>query len=243
MGILYDKQGEPEKALDYYQRSTDIDRELYGDEFYLLAYNYYNMAIAYMNLNSPEKAETYYQRTVEQSELNNLQELHAISHYGLGNIAAHKGEIEQATSLYQKAIDLAIEYFGPDFPGINHSYRAMAKLLSDQGAYTRAHEYLNRTLDLLSRNFDSHHPFIAATYQQIAAVYNEQEAYEEALDAINQGYLALSKSGIPEGQDSPDDYLDKHILLDLVRNKDWYYKINTITKAATLKIWNKLCPF
>lgn len=217
MGILYDKRGEPEKALEYYQRSTSIDQRLYGDDFYLLAYNYYNMAISYFNIDSTELAEQHYHKAIALSKLNNLQELHANGLYGLGNIAAGNGQSDQAMQFYQQAIELFMESFGEDFPGINHTYRAVAELYTDRGAYQRAHEYLQITLDLLVRNFDQKHPFLAATHKQISLVYTAQGRYNEALQAIERGYQTLSKNGTNELEISTDNYLDHNILLDLVR--------------------------
>ncbi len=219
MGILYDKRGEPDKALEYYAKSTAIDKELYGEEFYLLAYNYYNMAISYVNLENQELAADYYQKTIDLSEQYQLEELHANAHYGLGRIAVKNGEYDEAFELYQQAIQLFIKYFGEDFPGLNHTYRALAELYADQKAFQRAHEYLQRTLDLLARNFDQRHPFIASTYKQLAELYRKQELLVEALAAIESGYSALLKDGSIEKSAKTDDYLDNHILLDLVREQ------------------------
>ena len=220
MGILYDKRGESEKALEYYLRSVEIDKKLNGEQFYLLAYNYYNMAISYINLHQASLAESYYLKTIEQSKVNQLYELLATSHYGLGNIQADRGNHQAAMDLYQQSVDLFIEHFGSDFPGINHSYRAMSKALATQGAYQRSIEYLEQTLDLLTRNFGSNHPFIGATYQQMASVYQQMGQFEEAQQAIAQGYHALMKEAMEsEPEPSPDDYLDQQVLLDLVREE------------------------
>ena len=219
MGILYDKKGEPEKALDYYQKSIDIDLELHGDGYYLLAYNYYNMAISYLNLNQIELAEKFYRKTVESSTINHLDELRATAHYGLGNIAFENGDPAKAIELYQQAIDLFIESFGVDFPGINHSYRAMAKVLRELGAHVRAQEYLDQAIDLLKRNFGTHHPFLGSSYLQLASLYREQHKYAEALEAINLGFTALTKRSGLEGNVSPDNFSDQFVLLGLVREQ------------------------
>jgi CHAT domain-containing protein len=220
MGILYDKRGESEKALEYYLRSVEIDRKLYGDDFYLLAYNYYNMAISYVNLHRNELAETYYHKTIALSDANQLYQLLATAHYGLGNIEAEKEHYEEAIALYQQSIDLFLKHFGNDFPGMNHSYRAMAKALAQQGAYQRSIEYLQQTLNLLARNFGSHHPFTGATYQQLASVHLKQHQFEAALEAIKRGYSALLKESIVKEQaHSPDAYSDQQVLLDLVREE------------------------
>jgi CHAT domain-containing protein len=226
MGILYDKKGEPDKALDYYHKSIDIDLELYGDDYYLLAYNYYNMAISYLNLKQIELAETYYLKTVESSTINNLDELRATAHYGLGNIAVEKGDQSQALDFYQQAIDLFVESLGADFPGINHSYRAMAKVLTELKAYVRAEEYLDQAVDLLKRNFGTHHPFLGSSYLQLASLYREQQRYAEALEAITQGFTALTKRSGLEGNISPDNYSDQYILLELVREQALILKEN-----------------
>jgi len=219
MGILYDKRGEPGKALEYYHKSTEIDKVLYGEEFYLLAYNYYNMAISYVNLEQRELAADYYQRSVDLSERSNLHELHASSYYGLGRLAAARNKHQQALGLYQQAVDHFTKHLGEDFPGINHSYRALAETYQAQGAYQRAQEYLKKTLDLLGRNFEPRHPFTASTYRQLADLYNDQGKYNDALTAIDLGFAALLKSDRPEQSSSSSDYLDQYTLLDLIRQK------------------------
>ena len=229
MGILFDKKGEPGKALDYYHKSVDIDLELYGESYYLLAYNYYNMAISYLNLKKSTLAEAYYKKTIEHGTINNLAELQATAHYGLGNIALDQGDLQKAMKLYQQAIQLFIESYGSDFPGINHSYRAMAKALTKMNAYDRAMEYLNQTVDLLRRNFGDYHPFLASTYLQIASLYRAQGAYKDAMNSIDQGLVALSKRSGLEGKVSPDSYSDQYVLLSLVREqalilKQRYYR-------------------
>ena len=203
--------------MEYYHKATEIDKKLYGDKFYLLAYNYYNMAVAYMNLNDAASAKVYYDQTIDLSEQYNLQELHAISFYGLGNIAAKNDNTAEAMGYYQKAIDLFLEYFGGDFPGLNQSYRAMAEVLAKQGAHLRAREYLDQTLDLLHKNFGQHHPFIALTYRQIASLQSSLDQFDEALNSIESGFNALSKSIDPERGTTVDDYSDRYILLDLIR--------------------------
>ncbi len=218
MGILYDKRGEPEKALEYYERSNKIDRELYGDQYYLLAYNYYNMAIAYVNLNQHDKALPYYKQTIELSDKNNLYQLLASAHYGLGNLAKHENDLDRSEPLYLKALDLFKEHFGPDHPGMNHSLRALADLWEKRGGYERSMEYLQQCLALLQKNYGERHPFIAKTLEQEAKLWSLQKNFTRALSTLDGAFNALMKRESTE-MGTVGEFADQTMYLGLLRTR------------------------
>ncbi len=218
MGIQYDKRGEAEKALEYYNKSNQIDSTLYGEDYYLLAYNYYNMAISLVNLKQFSSAQEYYQKTIALSQKNQIYLLWASAHYGLGNLAKIDQDYQTAEKLYLKAIQLFKRHLGPEHPDINHSYRGLAQLYQDQQAFSKAEEYLRECLSLLQINFGHTHPWIARTYQQLGGLYQAKKQFNKALEYYELAFEALLEETGEAGSKNHQDYSDQGIFMDLLRD-------------------------
>ncbi|MFH1752990.1 MAG: tetratricopeptide repeat protein, partial [Candidatus Omnitrophota bacterium] len=92
LGILYDKAGDPERAIAAYKRSIECNPSF--------IYPYHNLATVYAAKNDTEEAIRWYQKALEVSPK------FGGTHFNLGNLYSKMGKLDKAIESYKKALEL-----------------------------------------------------------------------------------------------------------------------------------------
>ncbi len=80
------------------------------------------------------------------------------------------GEIEQAESLYKRAIDALSSMKGENDLSVTAIMRALANLYRDSGNKENAEDYYQKTLEILQESYDDDHPLLANTLNDYATL-------------------------------------------------------------------------
>ncbi|MHA1395051.1 MAG: tetratricopeptide repeat protein, partial [Promethearchaeota archaeon] len=144
MGLIYASKGEPDKALELYQKAYNIFKEL-GNKLGM-ATQLGNMGLIYDDKGEPDKALEYHQKSYEiDEELGN--KLGMASDLGnMGNIYYRKGEPDKALELYQKSYEIA-EELGNKL-GMATQLGNMGLIYADKGEPDKALELYQKAYEI-----------------------------------------------------------------------------------------------
>ncbi len=139
-------------------------------------------------LNAPQ---TYAQGTSNEWEKLNQD---AVKLYEAGNYA-------DAVVHAQKALKLAEQQVGPEYPAVSTSLNSLALIYKAQGQYAQAEPLYKRALLIKEKALGLEHPDVATSLNNLAGLYSDQGLYPEA-ERLYQRSLAIDEKIL--GSDDPD---------------------------------------
>ncbi|KAL8680147.1 MAG: hypothetical protein Q9186_003614 [Xanthomendoza sp. 1 TL-2023] len=182
------KQGQYQKALDYYRSALQNQETFLPLGHPELLNTYEAMAQVYRNEGHNDHAIALYSKT-----LDSYRELHGENHpdifstmNNLGNCYRNLAKFDEADNIYQIALRGNEKHLGPDHPNtlnntvnlaINHMYRYQHK---------EAEELFAAALAIYETRLGLNHPETLRANMNLASLYLSQGHYEEACTSLHQ---------------------------------------------------------
>ncbi len=213
VGIVYRKQADYGKALDYYFQALKLDEELGSKKE--IATDLGNIGIVYHKLKNYQKTLHYYERALKMDEeLGNKPGV--ARHLGnMGGVYGDQKNYTKALSCYFNALKMTqqLKYK----PGVARSLGNIGSIYYERKDYTEALEYLLKSLklkeELGSKNL------IAPGLRTIGSVYSATDKYSEAESYFKRA-LAMS-----EEMGSQDEIRLNHECLSNLYKKTGKYSL------------------
>ena len=95
-----------------------------------------------------------------------------------------RAQYERALLLFQQALAIRKQVFGPDHPAVAASLNNLASLLQQQGKYRDALPLFEQVLAIHERMFGLDHPDVATSLNNLASLYQDQGQYAKALPLL-----------------------------------------------------------
>jgi tetratricopeptide (TPR) repeat protein len=184
LGIVAQKQGAYDEALEWYRKSLAIEEEL-GDRAGM-ARSYHQLGRVAQDRGAYDEALEWYRKALAILEELGDRAGIARSYHELGIVAQMRGAYDEALEWYRKS--LAIREELGDRAGMAHSYHQLGMVAQKQGAYDEALEWYRKALAILEELGDR--AGMAISYGQLAALLTERGAPEEGLP-LNLSSLAI----------------------------------------------------
>ena len=183
MALVYQDQGDYEKALEYNGKALDVRERVLGSGHPDTAATYNNMAVVYQEQGDYEKALKYYGKALDVKErtLGSDHPSTATTYNNMAGVYQDQGDYDKALEYYEKALEVKERVLGSDHPSTATTYNNMAGVYKAKRDYEKALEYYDKALDVRERVLGSGHPDTATTYNNMAVVYQKQGEYEKAL--------------------------------------------------------------
>ena len=170
MGLVYEYQGEYEKALEYHEKDLAIRRAIYGHV------NHPDIATSYQFMGSVYGSQEQYEEALEcyEKSLNILltafgdenNPLIAISYAKMGEVYHSQGKYDKALECHEKNLAILLTVYGDlNHPSIAGAYKHVGSVYQSQGDYRKAKECQEKCLAIqlaVPGNMD--HLHIADTY-------------------------------------------------------------------------------
>ena len=159
LGLLYDKLGEYDKAMDAYKNDLDICLSVLGKEHTETATTYDNISQLFIRMND-------YDRAIEMGEISLGIKLRVLdaddqevarSYNNTANAYLMKGEYGKALEYQKKAIDIRERVLGMDDADIAVMYYNIGTVYAYMEDYKTATHYCRRALTLMVKYFGSEH--------------------------------------------------------------------------------------
>jgi tetratricopeptide (TPR) repeat protein len=160
MAVLFDKQGQNEKALEWYGRALDGKEKILGKDHPFTLNTVHNMAGVFYNQGQYEKALEWYGRALDGYE-KTFEKDHLSTLHTVNNMAAvfdSQGQYEKALEWYGRALDGYEKTLGKDHPQTINTVHNMAAVFKNQGQYEKALEWYGRALDGCEKFLGKDHP-------------------------------------------------------------------------------------
>ncbi len=187
IGIVYDKLGEKQKALSYYNQALPLFREVgdKGGEAKTLN----NIGLVYSDLGENQKALSFYNQALPLFRAVDNKRGEATTLNNIGTVYYKLGENQKALSFYNQALPLyrAVDNKGGEATTLNN----IGRLYSDLGEKQKALSYYNQALPLLRAVADRRRE--AVILNNIGAVYADLGEKQKALSYYNQA-LSLRRA-------------------------------------------------
>jgi tetratricopeptide (TPR) repeat protein len=113
-----------------------------------------------------------------------------------GEIHHHAGDLEQARSQVEKALEQARRHFPPDHPAIVGTMSALGGILTEQGEFVRGQEILREALRIREKSVGAAHPSLGILLNNLGAVAEKRGELDEAVSYLRRAHeLKLATYG------------------------------------------------
>lgn len=184
LAMVYDNQGEFEKALEYYFQALEILERVLGTEDPFTATTYDCIAGVYSVQGEYEKALKYYKKALRVREcvLGTRNIDTGVTYNNIGTLHYYQGEYEKALEFYLKALEIFVNVYGIDHPELAATYDNIGSAYFTRGEYENAIYYYKKAIIIRKREFGEEHFLLAKAYNNIASVFLKQGKHENALE-------------------------------------------------------------
>jgi len=240
LGLTNKHRGEYSKALEYYEKSLEIDKKTLPANHPLLATSYNNIGLVYQSMGEYSKALEYYEKSLEIRKKTlpaNHPDL-AQSYNNIGNVYKSMGEYSKALEYYEKSLEIYKKTLPANHSDLAISYNNIGLVYKSMGEYSKALQYYEKSLEIRKKSLPANHPSLATSYNNIGSVYYSMGEYSKALEYYEKS-LEIMKKTLPANHPS---------LATSYNNIGWVYRNKTDYKKAldyyerALDIWQRSLP-
>lgn len=207
-GLAFNYMGNGKKALEYFEKAFQYQNTHIDSNAFEASKMYNAMATLHQLQGAHQNAIGYLKHVVDIMR-NHFSEGHpeiAIALYNLANCYHSMGNLSAAQSFYLETIALSENRDGNDKTVLADTYKQLASIHEENGAYENALSYYNRALEIEKKILSKEHPNLKLTY------YNISKAQ----------YLAGSdnSSGLPPLEKPANDLLEEEQLSALITQNE-----------------------
>lgn len=175
LGILAQKRGDYDQALERYKRSLRINEELGHSEG--MADSYGQLGSSALDRGAYEQALEWYKKAQQlYEELGNRSGM-ASSYHQLGIVAQERGDYEKAIQWYKKSLQIKEELGNRQ--GVASSYHQLGRVAQDRSDYDKAFEWYKKSLQIDGEL--GNRAGMASSYHQLGTVAQQHGDYDQAL--------------------------------------------------------------
>ena len=160
IGVVYNNQGDYDKALEYHFKALAIREKVLGPEHPSTATSYSNIGLVYDHQGDYDKALEYYFKAlvIWEKVLGPEHPDTASSYNNIGAVYYNQGDYDKALEYYFKALAILEKVLGPEHPSTATSYSNIGAVYDNQGDYDKALEYYFKALAIREKVLGPEHP-------------------------------------------------------------------------------------
>lgn len=211
----YYEHGKYYLAIEYYQKSLEIQTKTMGEDHLDVAMTYHNLGKAYYDDYNYDQAVEQYQKSLA-IRIKALGEEHpevAKSYHNLGLVCNKRSEYIQAIEYYQKSLEILLKTVGENHPDVAVPCINIGLFYNEQGEYDRAIQYLQRALEICHNALKPDHPYMPVVYSCLGSVYRDKGEYDQAIEYYQK---ALELNRMALGADDPRTKGIERIIEDIM---------------------------
>lgn len=169
MGIICDKCGDNEGALDWFFKAIAMNEKLYGPENMDKTTLYNSVGTIYSNMGAFDDAEKYLMSAyrIKKHLLEPDDPSLANSMHNLGTMEARRGDWQKALRWFQKALKIRQTVLGGQHPLVADTFFSMSGAYYVKQDYVKSLEYANLALAIYEKKLRKNHTQIKNTKRNI----------------------------------------------------------------------------
>lgn len=232
LGLVYDRLGEYEMALNHYKEALHIQNNIDANNLDL-AVTYNNIGMAYDNLGEYALALEYYKKSLD-IQRNAFQENHpevARLYSNIGLVCNHLGEYEEGIKNCTAAIAIQNRTLPQDHLDLGTSHNNLGLLLDNMRQYPNALSNYERAISIFLKKLQPNHLTLATSYNNIGLLYKKMTSYNKAIQYYEKGLEIEMKVLRPDHPNLGTSY----------NNLAWMYR-SICDYRKSLTYFNKALP-
>jgi len=220
LAMAYFYLGKYEEAESMFDKALGlVQRELGGDDFWLLPYIKCNLAGVYTAQGRYKEAEPLFVETLANVDWPGGYMAK------LANMYREQGRYNKAESLFVKALETVRQLRGDEhFETVCCMY-GLVRLYVDQDRYEEAQTLFSEALQIARRRLRLEHPVTLRLVNALAVLHTKQKQYDEAETLFDE---ALKGRQRELGDDHPDTLESKNDLAVLYKEQARYDKAESL---------------
>lgn len=188
LGVAYRKAGDPQMAMQYYEKNREFLEKLFHDEHPEIAMNYNNVGAIHYGVGDFARAAQYFVRAANIMEINygrNHQSV-AATYNNAGTCYFQLNNLEEAIRYLELAQEIKINVLGEDHLDTAIGHSNLAAIYKSREEFDAALSNYNRSLEIRRNNFGNNHPNLVNPYLQRSKLYLAMEQPYRALSDIRE---------------------------------------------------------
>ena len=177
-------QGEYKEAVEYFEKSIQIDERTFDKNDPNLSASYNNIASVYNRRGEYSKALEYYEKSIEIKKIA-LPKDHpdlAASYNNIALVYHNMGEYSKALEYYEKSHKICETAVPQNHPNLATTYSNIGGVYDNMGECSKALEYYEKSIEIRKIVLPKNHPELATSYSNIGLVYKNMGEYSKALE-------------------------------------------------------------
>ena len=186
-GTGHRRQGDYNKALEWYREALTIHEKVLGMDHLHTASTYNNIAGVFHDQGDFNRAREWYCKALAiHKKVLGMEHPHTASTYNnIAGVFHDQGDFNKALELYYKALAIREKVLGMEHPHTALTYNNIALVHSDQGDFNKALQWHYKALVILGKVLGMYHTDTATTYNNIASTFSKLGDFNGALEWYN----------------------------------------------------------
>ena len=203
IGVVYNYQGDYDRALEYYLKALSIRENTLGKEHPVTATSYNNIGVLYYNKSEYDMALEYYFKdlAINKKVHGMVHPDIATSYNNIGVIYDKQGNFQKALEYYFEALTILETVFGAEHSDTAALYNNIGGVYNALGNNEKGLEYCFKSLMIREKVIGMNHPKTAQSYNYIGRAYYDQGDKDKALEYY---FKALKIREKVLGKEHPD---------------------------------------
>jgi len=173
-------------AIDYYKKSLDVNKALYGEEHPQVATNLNSIGSFYNEIGKYEEAQTFLFQALAINTM--VYGKHhpsiATDYNNIGFSYCQLGNYDEALKYYQRALAIDKDYYGLHHVDVAIRMANIGAIYGDLKDYPKALEYITAALGIFKEIVGEKHLKTISCYNNTADIYVEMEEYDKAEEIL-----------------------------------------------------------
>ncbi len=188
MGIVYERNGDYENALQFHQTGLSIFQSNYSEVHKNTARAHLSIGIIQRKLGHfPEAISSLKVAQKQYIDLYGREDADVSASYNnLGNVYDDQRDYRKAINAYREALAINLSLYGENSVAVSENYNNLGLTYLQLGDLKQSLDYQNRSLAIRKEKLGPFHPKIASAYTNIGDIYVAQKQWHKALEAYQQ---------------------------------------------------------
>ena len=194
LGQAYHDNGEFDRAIGFYLKALEINKQVLEGENEGVAINLNNIGESYREKGDFEQALEHYQMALEIDQKVHTEEHPVIATIlnNIGSVYDSKGEFHNALEHFQKALEIDRKVFGQNHYKVATRLNNIGSVYEDMGEYDKAIDQYEQALSIDKEAFGDEHPNISIRLNNFGSAYSSRGDYKKAINYYEQS-LAIDR--------------------------------------------------
>lgn len=172
-GLAYSDQGNYKNAFEFFDKALQTKNNISSA-------TYSGLSEVHFQMKNYQLALEYLQKSLQNQSDTDLVSL-TKTYIDMGKVYAAMNEKEEASKMFNKALETQIAELSSDHPDLSYTYSQIGLMCSQVGDQQRALEFMEKAHQLQSKTLPHNHPDFAESYKHFGDIYMKLDDFDTAI--------------------------------------------------------------